>query len=485
MQAYQENQNEEGNTKCVSMEMVDELRENYVNDKVNKTYHNLVTNVGYYLSSINTEESNKMSHVFMNSLKKAGVKATDQGSSGRCWLFAGLNMFRHNIINALNLENFEFSQTYLFFWDKFERANSYLQWFADHDFNSKNEREQQYMIMNYMDDGGYWNTFVSLVGKYGVVPKNAMPETYQSDWTDDMNSLLHKRVSTWAYELQHMRGKYSEEDISLRKNEMMREVYNILVKFLGIPPKEFEWSYYNEEDDGFIISKMTPMDFKFTTLPGLDLQNDFVMLVNIPPTRDDNVIKYYTKYNVRGIPKAYEAPECALINLPINELKKYVRKSLSSKVAVWFAADVGSSFDPMRSVLSDKVIDDKPVFGEYKELKKGEQIKYFITASTHAMCFTGMNVSGGKVRSWQVENSWGFYDHNVPGMDGFMAMSDSWFDKYVIQVVIHKNFLSRSIQRVCDSEGVELEPWSYVAPAIKVRSIKKPKLYLQKNGLKL
>ena len=176
-----------------------ECEEEFNEDPSNVIARNAVVAIGSMISTTNSTRLNEIDHVFMNTIKKKHLKATNQGRSGRCWMFSGLNMFRHNVIKALDLENFEFSETYLFFWDKLERANRYLRWFIDHRHEVTTEDESfKFMVDEYTGDGGWWNMFSNLVQKYGVIPKSAMKETWQSDDSDDMNKILNDRIQAAA-----------------------------------------------------------------------------------------------------------------------------------------------------------------------------------------------------------------------------------------------------------------------------------------------
>ena len=227
-------------TICIDNETVEVYKKKFSNSNVDKLAKNVITNVGLLHGSTDHTETTKISHVFLNTIKKKNLKATNQGSSGRCWLFSGLNIFRHHVIKALDLENFEFSETYLFFWDKFERSNSYLHWISEYTLKhvkiDTNDPLYNYFVEKdkWMSDGGYWSFFANLVDKYGLIPKDAMPETFQSEYSEDMNQIiidiLHSAV------IQMINNKLQINKI---KEKTLENIFNILVKFLGEPPKTF------------------------------------------------------------------------------------------------------------------------------------------------------------------------------------------------------------------------------------------------------
>jgi bleomycin hydrolase len=436
----------------------------------NKIIKNSITNVGSLYVTTDHDEARKVSHIFLNSIKKKNLKATDQGGSGRCWLFSGLNIFRHLVIGALNLENFEFSETYLFFWDKFERSNSFLQWFSEYTQNKENiedsDRFFDFLVdkEKWMSDGGYWNYFSNLVSKYGLIPKTAMPETVHSEYSSDMNDILMDILHSSSYEI--MKNKDNKNKINNIIDKTLKNIYNVLVKFLGEPPKTFDWDFVNEENEPTIIQNLNPLSFKQLVLNDIDV-SDFVVLVNIPSKK----YKYYTKFEINNTNNVIEKEPCTLLNLPIHELKKYTQKSILKGIPVWFGADVNKHFNPLYSSLNEKLNKDEIVFNYESNMNKEFRFLIKNQETCHAMTITGVNIdNNNKSVNWQVENSWGFYDNEELGKDGFLCMTDKWFEEYVGQVVIHKKFLSRNILKLLEEEPIKLEPWESMAPAIKINS---------------
>jgi len=451
---------------ALSKQFLSECEEKFKEDPVNVVKRNCVNAIGSTIATTNSARLNEISHVFLNTVKKHGIKATDQGSSGRCWMFSALNSFRHVLINALNLDNFEFSEVYLFFWDKIERANTYLLWFINNPDKNPGDRAYDYMLEAYMSDGGWWNTFANLVEKYGLVPISAMKETWQSDDSDDMNKIIKEELDSTVNYFRKYRNKFSLEELHEIRKSTLQQVYDTLVKFLGEPPKKFNWFFHREDEDGDcpeIISKNTPDSFREMVAPGVNMNKDFVLLAH-NPTQD---LKYYKNYRIRYTNNVAEGDKCVLFNVPIEELSRYAMKSLSNGFAVWFAADVRHCFSFFHSSLDDQLDNSKTVFGDVKPFNKGDRITLRNVQGVHAMCLTGFNVDdNGKPVSWQVENSWGYYDKDTPGLDGFLFMSHSWFEKYVIELVVHKKFLSRNMRKKVEVEPIDIDPWDSCAPAM-------------------
>ena len=462
----------------INPKFIKECQEEFDSDPINIISRNSVVAIGSMLSTMNSNRVNHIDHVFINTIKKKNLKATNQGRSGRCWLFSGLNMFRHSVIEGLELDNFEFSETYLFFWDKLERANRYLRWFIDHPDVKTTDDAFKFIVEEYTGDGGWWNMFSNLVSKYGLVPANAMKETFQSDDSDDMNQILNTCLQACGNFLIKNRD-LSRDEIEEIREETMKQIYSTLVKFLGEPPKKFRWSYTNDEGESSIISGLNPITFKNLVVPGIDMK-DFVVLAHLPGELDERKM-----YEVKYTNNVYEGKNFTFLTLPISELSKYASKSILSGFPVWFAADVSKDFNPYHSALDDKLVDENKVFGKNHDFSKSDQITFRNLSANHAMSLIGLNFGpDGKPEAWQVENSWGYMDNETPGEDGFLYMSNSWFEKNVMQVVIHKNYLSRTVIKLLNQTPKQLDPWDCVAPALKVNMVKPPSSYKRFEELK-
>jgi bleomycin hydrolase len=456
------------NINDINPKFLQDCENKFYDDPINVISRNSVVSIGSMLSTMNSNRINHIDHIFMNTIKKKHLKATNQGRSGRCWMFSGLNMFRHAVIKALNLDNFEFSETYLFFFDKLERANRYLRWFINHPEAESESQAFKFMVEEYTGDGGWWNMFSNIVIKYGLVPKSAMKETFQSEDSEDMNQILNDRLQSCANYIINNK-KLTKEEVEKIRIDTMEQIYNTLVKFLGEPPKTFRWSYTNDDDDSTIISELDPISFRNMIIPGVDMK-DFVVLTHLPGRLEEK-----KTYEVKYTSNVFEGDNFKFLNMSIKELSKYAQKSIISGFPVWFAADVSKDFNPYHSVLDDKLNDSETVFGSNHEFSKGDKIKFRNLSANHAMSLIGLNIgSDNKPESWQVENSWGYYDNETPGQDGFLYMSDSWFQKNVMQIVVHKNLLTRSTKKLFNKEPIQLDPWDCVAPALKVKAVDAP-----------
>lgn len=435
---------------------------------------NAVTSVGAQFASTDSNEAKKVNHIFLNTCKKHNLRATDQGYSGRCWMFAGMNTFRHKLIEALGMNNFEFSETYLFFFDKLERSNYFLHWFLEHSEFKLNSRETANMLDGYRSDGGFYSMFADLVGKYGLVPKSAMPETFQSVDSGDMNAVISERLDSCALYI-HNNRHLTIAELEVTIETTIHQIYDILVKFLGEPPKEFRWNFECLNEDGEYDGQSfisNPVAFTEMVLPSgvLDI-DDFVVLIHDPQYETRKV--YEMKYTA-GM---YGGNNSRVLNLPIDRLKECVKKSVLAKLPVWFAADVSKDFSFMHSALNSHIFNTSLVFGDVPyEMSKADRTRIHDTTANHAMTFTGLNVDeNDQVVEWQVENSWGYYDNETPGMDGFLSMTDEWFDANVFQIVVHKMFLSRIDTKLCEQAPIMLDPWDSAAPARRIGPVYKPR----------
>jgi bleomycin hydrolase len=455
----------------INPEFIKECEKEFSDDPSNIIARNAVVSIGSMLSTINSKHLNNIDHVFINSIKKKHVKATNQGNSGRCWMFSGLNLFRHTVINALQIENFEFSETHLFFWDKLERSNRYIRWFIDHPDIKPEDDAFKFIIEEYTSDGGWWNMFANLVDKYGLVPKSAMKETFQSGNSGDMNQILNNCLQACANHI-HSNRQLNSEELEIIRHKTMKQIYSILVKFLGEPPKKFRWAYTDTNGESQIIEDLEPKQFMNMVMPNINIK-DFVVLTHLP-----GKLKEKKQYEVKYTSNIYEGSNFKFLNLSIKELSKYASKSVLSGFPVWFAADVSKDFNPYHGTLDDKLTDETLIFGNNYDFDKGDQITFRNLSANHAMTLVGINIDNkNKPESWQVENSWGFWDNETPGEDGFLYMSNSWFEKNVMQVVVHKNYLSRSITKLLNKKIEILDPWDCVAPALKAKAVDAPTEY--------
>ena len=379
---------------------------------------------------------------------------TDQQRSGRCWMFASLNTFRMRIIKKYNLKTFELSQAYPLFFDKLEKSNWFLENILDTFGEPLNGRLMAYLLSDPVADGGQWDMFKSLVKKYGVVPKEIMPETACSKATREMDSYLTRYLRGAAKRLResHFAG-VGYEDLRSMKKVMMEEVYSLLTTCLGEPPASFDVRLRDKDDELVLTGTFTPQEF-FAETVDMDL-DDYISLISAP-TSDKPFDRTYT---VSRLGNVLEDGTVRYLNLEVSELKRSAIAQLKDGLPVWFGCDVDQSFLHDEGVMDLATLDLDGLFGFPIEtcMDKAERLDYGESLMTHAMVLEGVNLDAdGNPTMWKVENSWG-KDH---GRGGFDTLSDPWFDEYVYQVVVDKKYLTDAQRHIYETaEPIELAPW--------------------------
>jgi bleomycin hydrolase len=385
---------------------------------------------------------------FSNEIKTG--KITSQEKSGRCWMFAGLNLFRSKITKKLNTDDFEFSQNYMMFFDKLEKANYFLESIIKTVSEEIYSRIVMWLLRDPLQDGGQWDMFVNLIDKYGAVPKNVMPETFHSSNSALMNQLLTAQLRKWASVLRKMHTDGQTED-SLRekKSEFIVEFYRFMTYFLGNPPMEFNFEFRDKDGKHQSIDNLTPLKF-YNEFVGINL-DEYISLIHAP-TPDK---PFYKTYTVEFLGNVIEGRQVLYLNTPIDLLKKFTVSQISADEPVWFGCDIRLQTDRQKGLMDTRVFLYDYALDTQFDLSKSERLLYGESLLTHAMVFTGVNLKNGKPDRWKVENSWG----EERGEKGFFIMSDAWFDEYNYQVVLHKKYLTEEMKSKLETSPVVLSPW--------------------------
>ncbi|CAG8650928.1 36447_t:CDS:2 [Racocetra persica] len=396
---------------------------------------------------LNRDAAIKDVHVFSEKIQLEG-KATNQKSSGRCWLFAATNVLRLLVMKKYKLEDFELSQSYLFFYDKLEKANFFLEnmiALVDEDVDS---RLIQYLFGAPVNDGGQWDMVINLLEKYGVVPKCAYPECYNSSNTSKLNWVVTTKLREFAYQLRemHASGK-SNEMLRHAKVQMMEEVYRIMAISLGEPPKVFDWTFRDKDGKYYEFFGLTPKQF-YKEVVNYKATETF-SLVNDP--RHPYLSLYTIEFlgNIQGgIPIRY-------VNIPVETMKHLTIQTLRSGKPVWFGADVGKASDSSLGILDNRLIDYELGFNIKFCMTKAQRLQYAQSSMTHAMVFTGVHLENDKPIRWRVENSWG----DERGEKGYFVMADGWFDDWVYQIVLEKKDAPNELVEVLNQKPQILPAW--------------------------
>ncbi len=436
-------------SKNITPELLASYSGSFHADRANLVACDAVMTNGLNKSCLNHGARRSNTHTYSLTLKQGSV--TSQKSSGRCWLFAAMNVMRVRVMKKLNLKDFELSQNYMMFWDKLEKSNWFLENILDTLDEPTDGRLVSFLLRDPMGDGGQWDMMANLVNKYGVVPKYAMPESAVSSSTRDMNRVLTELLRGDASILRRKHGEGADrEALTAEKERMLEEIYRILVICLGEPPKTVDLEV-RDKDDNFIQDLgLTPMEF-YKKYVDMDL-NDYISLINAP-TADK---PFYHRYTVKMLGNVKEGAPVCYINLPVDELKAAAIAQMKDGEPVWFGCDVGPYSDRETGLLDIDNYDYENTLQIRLRMSKAERLDYGQSQMTHAMVFQGVNLDGdGKPTRWRVENSWG----DEAGIKGYYSMSDAWFDEYMYQVVVNKKYLTPEQLAVINSDVIELAPW--------------------------
>jgi bleomycin hydrolase len=387
-------------------------------------------------------------HTFSTSLDDWGV--TNQKQTGRCWMFAGLNLLRFSARSVLGVKEFEFSQNYLMFWDKLERANYFFEAIIESAERDVDDRSVAFLLDQPLSDGGQWNMFISLVKKHGLVPKAMMPETDSSSNSRRMNGVLRAKLREGARELRELHARGATPS-SLRsvKTEYLETIDRILNIHLGTPPERFLWQWRKSDGEFERSGELTPLEFasRFVELP-LD---EYVCLVHDPRPANP----YGRTYTVQYLGNVVGGRRVTYLNVPMEVMKGVARRVLEDGEPVWFGCDVGKQMRRDLGLMDRDLYDLGAVYDTEFEMDKAARLEYGETRMTHAMLFTGVDVVDGATRRWRVENSWGA----DPGQKGYFTMNDSWFDEYMFEIAARRSYLPAEFQSALELEPIVLPPW--------------------------
>jgi bleomycin hydrolase len=425
---------------------LERLRKDFSASPVYRLAQNAVTRVSVDDVAISRDLVSSIDHSVSTTLDD--WKVTNQERSGRCWLFAGLNLLRVGVMRKCGLKEFEFSQNYAMFWDKLERANYFLEAIIETADRDLDDRTVAYLLETVAGDGGQWNMFAALVAKHGLVPKGYMPETQSSSDTGRMNSILRYQLHQGA---RHVRAATAEglEAARAAKAEIMQVVYRILCIHLGTPPESFDWQWTDKDKKFHRDGVLTPQEFasKYVDLP----VSEYVCLVNDPRPSSPVGRTFTVEYlgNVIG------APPVIYLNVDTQVIKDIAAATIQGGEPVWFGCDVGQMMSSEYGFWDAGLYDLPSVYDTAFDLDKAARLAYHESAMTHAMLFTGVDVLDGATRRWRVENSWG----TDRGKDGFYTMNDSWFSQYVFEIAARKSALPAGLQSALDAEPIVLPAW--------------------------
>ncbi|MGQ1910220.1 aminopeptidase C [Marinifilum sp. RC60d5] len=440
------------NSGSVDAKTLNEIRSSFTLDASTKAIQNAITNTESIRElSLNREKIGKIDHYFKYRVDVSGI--TDQESSGRCWMFTSMNTIRPKVMDKFNLNAFDFSHNYNYFWDMFEKSNLFLENIiatADRDMD---DREVVTYFKSPVNDGGVWNSFYNVAKKYGVVPAEIMPETKVSNKTREIGSLLNVKLRGEGYKLREMAAKKaSAKQMEVAKVDALKSVYRMLALSLGEPPVKFEWRFKDAEGTISENKSYTPLQFLEEIAPGF-ADVEMVMIMN-DPTRE-----YYKVYDIKNYRNVSEGINWTYLNLPNEDIKKFALASIKNNEAMYASCDVGKQHNRKAGVMDVNTYDYASLFGVEFDMDKKARILTRQSGSSHAMTLIGVDVDENQVPvKWEFENSWG----SASGHNGYITFTDDWFDAYMFRLVINKKYLDEKAKKAFKTKAIELPVWDYM-----------------------
>ena len=397
--------------------------------------------------------ANNLDHAPVNnftfSIDIKTMTAPNQKASGRCWIFAACNCLRELIGKEMGIKDFELSQSYVAFFDRLEKINYLLESVIDFVDAEHDERTLSFLLENGIGDGGQWDMFVNIVKKYGICPKQAMPETFQSSNTRESNSLINFEIRKFAGKAQKLYQKGGIEAVRKEKNQLLDRFYTLLLDCYGVPVQEFDFEYRDKDDNYRIEKGLTPRTF-FDKYVGSKI-DEYVSIINAP-TKDK---PFYHIYTINYLGNVLEGKPITHLNLPMNRFIELAINQLKDGEVCWFGCDCGRYSDRQGAIWDDLSWDYLTPWGLDYSISKEDALDYKASVMNHAMVITGVDLKDDKPVKWKIENSWG----SDGPFKGYHVMSNSWFEKFTYQVVINKKYLNQKELKALKEDLRVLKPW--------------------------
>ncbi|ENN72502.1 hypothetical protein HUJ04_001118 [Dendroctonus ponderosae] len=441
----------------LTRDVLQKFKKTFLADEKNLLAQNVCTNKDPFELALSRKVVEETQHVFNTKIELEGKPLTNQKSSGRCWLFAALNVIRLPVMKHFNIEDFEFSQGYLFYWDKIERCNFFLNNIVQTAKANEavDSRLVSFLLYDPTCDGGQWDMIVNLINKHGLMPKKNFPESYSCEASARMNQVLKSKLREYAKAIRDLiqQGASDGEVESLREKQMA-SIYRIVGICLGIPNDTFTWNYYDKNKAFHSIGPLTPKEFYEVHVKPLFNVDDKVCLVTDP--RQTN--SYGKAYTVHCLGNMVGGRRCIYNNQPVELLLDLTAQSIKEGEAVWFGCEVSKRIAGKLGIQDLNIHNFPLIFGEdiHITMSKGDRLLYGESAMTHAMVFTAVHTDeNGKVEKLRVENSWG----EERGEKGYLLMTADWFKEFTFEVVVDKKFVSKEVLDVFEQEPIVLPAW--------------------------
>ncbi len=435
---------------ALTPELLAELQASFERTPSDIALMNALCNNSINKLALNHESLANIDTHFSNRVTSKGI--TDQQRSGRCWMFTGMNVMRADIIRRNGLGAFEFSQAFTFFWDQLEKSNLFLQSIIDTAGSPMEDQTVQWLFKHPISDGGQFTGISDIIGKYGLVPKDVMPETVSSNDTQAMATHIARRLREAGLDIRaaHDReGKQAAAAMDDIKTEALKDVYRILALNIGVPPEQFTWTMYAADGSPLGTKTYTPRSF-YDELVGDDLTGGYVMFMN-DPTRP-----YYKRYEIDLDRHAYDGYNWTYINLPMDDIKSMAIASIKDSTMMYMSCDVAKCLNINKGTNDVRNYDYESLLGVEFGMDKRERILTYDSGSTHAMTLVAVDLdSEGKPKKWLVENSWGADS----GFQGHLIMTDEWLDEYLFRLVVNKKYIPADILDLTRLDPIKLPAW--------------------------
>lgn len=430
-----------------------EIQGSFQKDPSTRAIQNVLTNdQNIRENALNRELQGKIDHYFKYRADVKGI--TNQLSSGRCWMFTSMNVLRPSVMKKYNVSQFDFSHNYLYFWDIFEKSNLFLENIIATANLPMDDRTVTEYFKAPVNDGGVWNLYYNAAQKYGVVPKEVMPETAHSNNTSQMVSLINEKLRMGGYTLREMTtaGKKAK-DLRQEKTNILKDVYRILALCLGEPPHEFTWRFKDKDGKIQELTNYTPLQFYQEITPADYSPENYIMVMN-DPTRE-----YYKVYEIQNYRNTYEGINWVYLNLPNEDIKAAALASIKNNEPLYASCDVGKQFNRETGILDPTMFDYEALLGVKLNMDKKARILTRQSGSSHAMTLIGCDTDANdKPVKWEFENSWGANS----GHNGYLTFTDQWFDEYMFRLVVHRKYLGEKALKALQSKPVQLPVWDYM-----------------------
>ena len=433
----------------ISESMLANLKKSYTNSPQDKAIRNALNTADINKLAVNSENATAFDSHFSN---QVNVKAiTNQKSSGRCWMFTGMNVLRSKAIRANHLPaDFQFSQVYTFFYDQLEKSNLFLQAILDTRKLAIDDQQVQWLFKNPIGDGGQFTGVANLIDKYGVVPAEVMPETRSSNATSQMSNLIALKLREYGLELRDMSAQkgMTEAKLQARKAEMLQTVYRMLALNFGVPPEKFIWTQRDAKGNAVSTKEYTPKSFAEAFVK--EDFSTYYMFMN-DPTRE-----YYKVYEIEYDRHVYDGQNWKFLNLPMEEIAAMAIASIKDSTPMYFSCDVGKFLDREKGYMDVANYDYGSLMGTTFNMDKKQRVQTFASGSSHAMTLVAVDLDAdGKPLKWMVENSWG----GTYGYKGCLIMTNDWFDNYMFRLVVERKYIPAKTLKLFDQKPIMLPSW--------------------------